>query len=218
MTKINVGIFVVVALAIRPFVGSRNMPLLLPILANVGGMVLPFVLMTQTFSQTWMATYEFLIGISVLFLCVVMNSRSPLDTGFRIVPFVAGAASTVVALAVWPWLTGPHSTIWPLFLVTVTGVALAALLREPRVGGRPIRETHWAVALGLIDPAEDLCVLVVEPAEEGRDRSGVVSQSMGTVRNDPQHRTRPRRVGQAARIVNGDDIVGTAVHEEPRPG
>ena len=58
--------------------------------------------------------------------------------------------------------------------------------------------------------------LTVEPAEQRRDRTRVVPQSVRTVRHDPQVDRVAAADGEPARVVDRHDVVGAAVHEEPR--
>ena len=52
--------------------------------------------------------------------------------------------------------------------------------------------------------------------EQRRDRAGVVAQAVRTVRHDPQVDAVAARAREAARVVDRDDVVGAAVHEQPR--
>ena len=60
-------------------------------------------------------------------------------------------------------------------------------------------------------------VLAVEPAEERGDRAGVVAQAVGSVGDDPQlDALAAARRRAARRVLDRHDVVGAAVHEQPR--
>jgi len=174
MSKVNVGLFVVVALAIWLLVGNRAVPSYIRAAAIFGSAIFPFVLISQEIGQLWAATYALVVTVSVLLLCVVATTGSPLPNGFAIMPFTVGAVGTLISSAVWPLAHGTslgylmsgvfirplnqaHALTvpavvklsWPLFLLATIGVALSARWRDPRVFGRPINDQQWILVLGL---------------------------------------------------------------------
>ena len=173
MSKINLGIFVVIALAIWLVVGNRRVPRFARIAVISGAAVFPFVLMGQEIWKQWVAEYAIVVAVSVLLLCVVASADSSRVRTFRLKPFAVGAVATTVLSCVWPLAHGtslgylldgifirpinqghaltipaPIKFSWP-FIIAAIGVALAVSWREPRVSGRRIHEEHWALALGL---------------------------------------------------------------------
>ena len=174
LSKINIGIFVIIALAIWLIVANRSVPRLLRVLVIAGATAFPFVLISQQSSQLWAVTYAVVVAVSVLLLCGLVASGPSQPNAFAVVPFTLGAVVTVIASVAWPLahgtsmgylLTGvfvrplnqAHALTvppaiklsWPLFVIAAIGVGIAALWRDPRVLGRPIREEHWILALGL---------------------------------------------------------------------
>ncbi len=178
LTKINVGMFLVIALAVWLLVGNKAVPFALRVLVVAGATVFPFLLTSQKFFDLWAATYALLIAVSILFVCAIASSSAPLPTAFKVVPFGVGAVATLLVSVLWPLLNGTspgrlvsgmitrplnqgHALTvpadiklsWPWFVVAAIGVALALLWRSPRIGSNPIREEHWAIVLGVAGAA-----------------------------------------------------------------
>ncbi len=173
MSKINVGVFVVVALALWIVIGERTLPTFVRSAVVVGAAAFPFVLFFQNLWNVWAAVYALLVTVSVLLLVAAVTSTAPIRTGFRLGPFLAGAVATAVASMLWPLAHGtslgpllngilvrplnqsnaltappPLRPSWPLFVIAVLGVGSVVLWRHPRVGGHPVLEEHWTLVLG----------------------------------------------------------------------
>ena len=69
MTKINIGIFALVGLAVGLVVGNSEWPRPLRGVIAVGAVLLPFVLMFQRLSMESMATWAFLVALSMVGTC-----------------------------------------------------------------------------------------------------------------------------------------------------
>jgi hypothetical protein len=174
LTKVNVGAFVLIALAIWLLVGDPAVPSLVRVVVIAGSAIFPFILISQHEGQLWAVTYALVVAVSILLLCAVTASASSVPNNLAVMPFAAGAALAVVASCAWPLVHGttPGHLLsgvfirpinqanaltvpvyikpsWPLFIITLVGVALAARWRDPRALGRPITDREWVLVLGL---------------------------------------------------------------------
>ena len=125
MTKLNVGGFVIIAVAAGLIVGNRNAPRWLRIAVAVAAALVPLVLLAQNLSTAWVAELGFLV-IGTLaamgwVMCIDELSLPPL-------PFL-GAAVAAAAVCI-------ASLTFPL----LTGTPLSAVMTAVFV--RPLNQAH----------------------------------------------------------------------------
>jgi hypothetical protein len=118
MTKINIGLFALAALAIAFVIGNRTTPRWLQILVGVGGVLLPFAVASQEIWQILFAELVVLVSFSVLASYVPLDAdgiRIPLRT---VVVIVEAMVATIVVSCIWPFLSGssPKRVFFGVFL------------------------------------------------------------------------------------------------------
>ncbi|MDP9333525.1 MAG: hypothetical protein M3Q30_09485 [Actinomycetota bacterium] len=106
MTKVNVGLFAGVGMAVAFVVGNRNQPPLIRALVAGSAVLLPFVLIFQSFSETWAAVLAGMVSVSLLALVAVMTLDAVSLPRRAIVVATLGAVVTAATSVCWPLLTG----------------------------------------------------------------------------------------------------------------
>jgi hypothetical protein len=130
MTKINIGIFAIVGLGFALIVGNSKYPKWLRSITGAGAALLPFVLMFQRISGSDIATFAFLVGGSMLAMCVVMSVDAVSLDPRGIVAAACGLGTIVFASLLWPLLTGtsPTALVKAVFIRPLQQVNLLASL------------------------------------------------------------------------------------------
>ena len=106
MTKINIGIFAVAGLAVALVVGNSAYPRWFRSIIGAGAVLLPFVLMFQRISESGIATFAFLVGVSMLGTCVVMSVDAIYLAPRGLIAAVSGFGAAVFVSLLWPLLSG----------------------------------------------------------------------------------------------------------------
>ncbi len=106
MTKINIGIFALVGLAVGLVIGNSKWPRPLRGIIAVGAVLLPFVLMFQRLSIESMATWAFLVALSMVGTCILLSTDAVALQPKDLRAAVYGLAGIVLASLVWPLSTG----------------------------------------------------------------------------------------------------------------
>jgi hypothetical protein len=120
MTKINIGIFAVAGLAVALVVGNSAYPRWFRSIIGAGAILLPFVLMFQRISNSSIATFAFLVGVSMLGACAVMSVDA-----ISLAPRGLNAAASGFGAVVFV------SLLWPLFSGTSPGALVTAVFVRP---------------------------------------------------------------------------------------
>ena len=120
MTKVNIGIFAAVGLAVALIIGNSTYPRWFRSIIGTGAVLLPFVLMFQRISQAGIATFAFLVAISMLGACAVMSVDA-----ISLAPRGLGAAASGFGAVVFV------SLLWPLFSGTSPGALFTAVFVRP---------------------------------------------------------------------------------------
>jgi hypothetical protein len=159
MTKINVGLFAVAAIVIAFVVGNDQYGKRLRVTVATGGVLLPFVLMSQKLWQAPRAEFALLVGLGLLLTYVPMQVDVVSLPRRALLVMAESAVVVMVVSFLWPLAdgTGPTAIVtgvlirplrqagiratitpisfdWAAFLITI-GVVGAVLLRRDR--GRP---------------------------------------------------------------------------------
>jgi hypothetical protein len=144
MTKINVGTFVIVGLAVGLVVGNASFPKWLRYIITAGAVVLPFALMFQRLSVASISWFAVLVSTSVIGTCIVMSSDvvSLAPSGVRAAACGVGAIIFV-------------SVLWPLF----NGTSPAALMGAVAI--RPLQQVHLLEILPSVEVPWFLISIVV---------------------------------------------------------
>jgi hypothetical protein len=106
MTKINVGLFAGVGMAFAFVVGNREQPTLIRALVGGSAVLLPFVLIFQSFSEPWAAVLAAMVSVSLLALVAVMTLDAASLPRQALVSATLGAVVTAAASVCWPLLSG----------------------------------------------------------------------------------------------------------------
>jgi hypothetical protein len=106
MTKVNVGLFAGVALVFAFVVGNRDQPPLFRVVVSAAAVLLPFLLIFQSFSKTWAAVLAAMVSVSLLALVAVMTSDAVAFPLRAIGSAAVGAILTIAASVCWPLLSG----------------------------------------------------------------------------------------------------------------
>jgi hypothetical protein len=134
MTKINIGIFAVVGLAVALVVGNSTYPRWFRSIIGAGAVLLPFVLMFQRISESGIATFAFLVGVSMLGTCVVMSVDAISLAPRSLIAAVSGFGAVVFVSLLWPLLSGtsPGALFTAVFVQPLKQVNILTVL--PVVG------------------------------------------------------------------------------------
>ncbi len=120
MTKINIGIFAVAGLAVALVVGNSTYPRWFRSIIGAGAVLLPFVLMFQRISKSGIATFAFLVGVSMLGTCAVMSVDAISLAPRGLIAAASGFGAVVFV-----------SLLWPLFSGTSPGALFSAVFVRP---------------------------------------------------------------------------------------
>jgi len=105
MTKVNVGVFTVVAVTVVFVVANREFPELLGALAAAGAAVFPFLLMVQQLSNVLIAIFAMLVSLSLALVYVPMFV-DPVRLPRRALAVIGvSALGAIGASCAWPLLT-----------------------------------------------------------------------------------------------------------------
>jgi hypothetical protein len=134
MTKINIGIFAVAGLAVALVVGNSAYPRWFRSIIGAGAVLLPFVLMFQRISESGIATFAFLVGLSMLGTCVVMSVDAISLAPRGLIAAVSGFGAVVFVSLLWPLLSGtsPGALFTEVFVRPLQQVNILTIL--PVVG------------------------------------------------------------------------------------
>jgi len=134
MTKINIGIFAVAGLAVALVVGNSAYPRWFRSIIGAGAVLLPFVLMFQRISESGIATFAFLVGVSMLGTCVVMSVDAISLAPRGLIAAVSGFGAVVFVSLLWPLLSGtsPGALFIAVFVRPLQQVNILTIL--PVVG------------------------------------------------------------------------------------
>jgi len=134
MTKINIGIFAVAGLAVALVVGNSAYPRWFRSIIGAGAVLLPFVLMFQRISESGIATFAFLVGVSMLGTCVVMSVDAISLAPRGLIAAVSGFGAVVFVSLLWPLLSGtsPGALFTEVFVRPLQQVNILTIL--PVVG------------------------------------------------------------------------------------
>jgi hypothetical protein len=135
MTKINIGIFAVAGLAVALVVGNSAYPRWFRSIVGAGAVLLPFVLMFQRISETGIATFAFLVGVSMLGTCVVMSVDAISLAPRGLIAAVSGFGAIVFVSLLWPLLSGtsPGALFTAVFVRPLQQVNILTILPVVRV-------------------------------------------------------------------------------------
>jgi hypothetical protein len=141
LIKINVGIIVIAGLVVALVVGNLAYPKLIRGVIIGGVVLLPFVLMFQRLSGLGVATFAFLIAISMLGLCAIMSAdpiRLPLKS---LIAVGLGFGGLLLLSLVWPLSSGTSlgAIFNAVFVYPIRQVNLLALL--------PVVNIQWTTIL-----------------------------------------------------------------------
>jgi hypothetical protein len=106
MTKVNIGIFAVAGLAVALIVGNSAYPRWFRSTIAAGAVLLPFVLTFQRISEPGIATFAFLVGVSMLGTCAVMSVEEISLPPRGLIATVSGFGVIVIVSLLWPLLSG----------------------------------------------------------------------------------------------------------------
>jgi hypothetical protein len=120
LTKINIGILALVGLAAGLVVGNSSWPRPLRGVVAAGAILLPFVLMFQRLSLAGVATWAFIVAISMLGTCIILSADVVSLRPSALRPAAYGLAGVVLVSVLWPLSTG-----------TSLGAMAAAVLVRP---------------------------------------------------------------------------------------
>ena len=134
MTKINIGIFAVAGLAVALVVGNSAYPRWFRSIIGAGAVLLPFVLMFQRISNSGIATFAFLVGVSMLGACAVMSVDAISLAPRGLIAAVSGFGAVVFVSLLWPLLSGtsPGALFTAVFVRPLQQVNILTVL--PVVG------------------------------------------------------------------------------------
>jgi len=134
MTKINIGIFAVAGLAVALVVGNSAYPRWFRSIIGAGAVLLPFVLMFQRISNSGIATFAFLVGVSMLGTCVVMSVDAISLAPRGLIAAVSGFGAVAFVSLLWPLLSGtsPGALFTAVFVQPLQQVNILTIL--PVVG------------------------------------------------------------------------------------
>lgn len=148
MTKINVGIFAVGGLAVALVVGNVTYPRWFRTIIGAGAVLLPFIVMFQRLSGSDIATFAFLVGVSMLGVCAVMSIDAISLARGGLIAAVSGFGMVVIASLLWPLLSGtsPGALVTSVFVRPLQQVNFLTIL--------PVVDIEWfaflVTALALI--------------------------------------------------------------------
>jgi hypothetical protein len=134
MTKINVGIFAIAGLAVALIVGNSAYPRWLRNMSGAGAVLLPFILTFQRISQSGIATFAFLVGVSMLGTCAVMSVDAVSLAPRGLIAAASGFGAVVFVSLLWPLLSGtsPGALFSAVFIRPLQQVNILTIL--PVVG------------------------------------------------------------------------------------
>jgi hypothetical protein len=159
MTKINIGIFAAVGLAVALVIGNSTYPRWFRSIIGTGAVLLPFVLMFQRISKPGIATFAFLVAISILGACAVM-SVDPISLAPRgLVAAASGFGAVVFVSLLWPIFSGtsPGALFTAVFVLPLQQVNIISIL--------PVVGIQWFAVL-----ITALVVVVVSAGRFGLDQ------------------------------------------------
>jgi hypothetical protein len=159
MTKINIGIFAAVGLAVALVIGNTTYPRWFRSIIGTGAVLLPFVLMFQRISKPGIATFAFLVAISILGACAVM-SVDPISLAPRgLVAAASGFGAVVFVSLLWPLFSGtsPGALFTAVFVLPLQQVSILTIL--------PVVGIQWFAVL-----ITALVVVVVSAGRFGLDQ------------------------------------------------
>jgi 4-amino-4-deoxy-L-arabinose transferase-like glycosyltransferase len=141
MTKLNAGVFIVIAVVVAFLVGNPNVPRWLRIAVATLAALAPFVLVFQSISSLRESELAFLVAITVIAISVVMTIEStPLPTG------ALGWAAMGIGAAAAGSLAFPLLTGTPLS-AALTGVFLRPLDQAGQLTVAPSIRLSWLAVL-----------------------------------------------------------------------
>ena len=134
MTKINIGIFAVAGLAVALVVGNSVYPRWFRSIIGAGAVLLPFVLMFQRISESGIATFAFLVGVTMLGTCAVMSVDAISLAPRGLMAAISGFGAVVFVSLLWPLLSGtsPGALFTAVFVRPLQQVNVLSIL--PVVG------------------------------------------------------------------------------------
>jgi hypothetical protein len=134
MTKINVGIFAIAGLAVALIVGNSAYPRWFRSMIGAGAVLLPFGLMFQRISDSGIATFAFLVALSMLGTCAVMSVGAISLAPRGLIAAASGFGAVVFASLLWPLLSGtsPGALFTMVFIRPLQQVNILTIL--PVVG------------------------------------------------------------------------------------
>ena len=134
MTKINIGIFAVAGLAVALVVGNSVYPRWFRSIIGAGAVLLPFVLMFQRISESGIATFAFLVGVTMLGTCAVMSVDAISLAPRGLMATISGFGAVVFVSLLWPLLSGtsPGALFTAVFVRPLQQVNVLSIL--PVVG------------------------------------------------------------------------------------
>jgi hypothetical protein len=134
MTKVNIGIFAVAGLAVALVVGNSAYPRWFRSIIGAGAILLPFVLMFQRISNSSIATFAFIVGVSMLGACAVMSVEAISLAPRGLIAAVSGFGAVVFVSLLWPLLSGtsPGALVTAVFIRPLQQVNILTVL--PVVG------------------------------------------------------------------------------------
>ena len=139
LIKINIGIIAVAGLVVALVVGNLTYPKLIRGAVVGGAVLLPFVLMFQRLSGLGIATFAFLIAISMLGLCAVMSVDAIKIPIKSVIAVGVGFGGVLVASLLWPLSSGTSlgTILNAVFVYPIRQVNLLAVL--------PVVNIQWTM-------------------------------------------------------------------------
>jgi hypothetical protein len=130
MTKINIGIFAVAGLAVALIVGNSAYPRWFRSTIGAGAVLLPFVLTFQRISESGIATFAFLVGVSMLGTCAVMSVDAISLAPRGLIAAASGFGAVVFVSLLWPLLSGtsPGALFTAVFIRPLQQVNIVTFL------------------------------------------------------------------------------------------
>ena len=135
MTKINIGIFAVAGLAVALIVGNSAYPRWFRNIIGAGAVLLPFVLTFQRISESGIATFAFLVAVSMLGTCAVMSVDAIALAPRGVIAAASGFGAVVFVSLLWPLSSGtsPSALFTSVFIQPLQQVNLLTTLPVVRI-------------------------------------------------------------------------------------
>jgi hypothetical protein len=141
MIKVNIGIFAAVGLVVAFVVGNANFARWFRGLIGAGAVLLPFALMSQKLSDAGVATFAFVVAVSILGYCAVMTVDRISLQPRGLIAAILGFAAVFVVSTFWPLLSGTSPS------ALVTGVFIRPLQQVNILSILPVVRVQWLAIL-----------------------------------------------------------------------